>query len=557
MNPFLEISLVLALATTVALAMQWLRLPLLLGHILTGILAGPAVLHLIQGKELLEVFSQLGITALLFVVGLSLNPSVIREVGKIALFTGIGQILFTTLFGFGLGILLGYPWLTSFFLAIALTFSSTIIIMKLLSDRGDEHKLYGKIAIGFLLVQDLVATLILVLVSTLGASGGIGQALLKTGGTLLGVSLLMVGVAKYILPRASRLFAQSQEFLFLFSIGWGVGIAALFASLGLSIEIGALAAGVVLATSPYRFEITAKMRLIRDFFIIMFFVLLGSHLTWTSVGSQLPHALLLSSFILIGNPLIVMAIMGWMRYSKKTSFFAGLTVAQISEFSLILLLLVAQKGYITEEIVSLATIVGIITITGSTLMILHADRLFRVLAPVLDIFERARPIRERSKKERYDALVFGCHRVGNEFLAPLQKKNLSTLVIDFDPSVIEQLQQKGVACRYGDAHDNEFLDEIGVSSSKIVISTIPDLEINLLLLQKIEKQQADTLLIASANTPEQAHRLYEAGASYVILPHFLGGNHTAMLLEEYGIAKTKFATQKKRHLKYLKQHLAS
>lgn len=555
MNPFFELSLVLALATVVAVVMQRLRLPLLLGHILTGVLAGPAVLQILHGQEVLSVFSQLGITALLFVVGLSLNPTIIREVGKVALFTGIGQILFTTVVGFGLTLGLGYPWVTSLFLAVALTFSSTIIIMKLLSDRGEEHSLYGKISMGFLLVQDLVATIILILVSSLSKDGNLGQALLLTAAKTFGLVLLLSLIGRYLLPRLSRMFAQSQELLLLFSVGWGVGMAALFSAVGLSVEIGALAAGVVLASSPYRFEVAAKMKLLRDFFIVLFFVLLGSHLAWDSIAELMPHAIILSLFILIGNPLIVMAIMRALRYSKKTGFYAGLTVAQISEFSLILMMLLAQKGYVDQRIVSLATIVGIITIAGSTIMILKADTLYSWLAPYLNIFEPRAPIKSRTRKEAHEAYVFGCNRVGVEFIAPLQQKKIKHLVIDFDPSVIERLKQQGIACRYGDAHDKDFLDELNFASCKILISTIPDPETNILLLQKLQKQSPESIMIASANTPEQAERLYESGASYVILPHFLGGNHTAMLLQNFGLRKAKFHAERAHHLKYLQNRL--
>lgn len=551
MNLFFEITLILVLATGIATLMQKLRLPLLLGHIITGILAGPAAFQIIHGKEMMEVFSQLGITALLFVVGISLSPTVVKEVGKIALLTGLGQIVFTTIFGFLISYLLGYSWMTSLFLAVALTFSSTIIIMKLLSDRGDEGKLYGKISIGFLLVQDLVATIILILVSTLTKDGSLGQTLLITGGKTVVILAALFFVARYILPYISRLFAQSQEFLFLFSIGWGIGMAALFQVFGLSIEIGALAAGVTLASSPYRFEVAAKMRLLRDFFIIMFFVLLGAQLSWNSIGTQLWQAIILSLFILIGNPLIVMTIMGWMNYSKKTSFFAGLTVAQISEFSLILILLVAQKGYVPNEVVSLVTIVGIITITASTVMILKADKLFSLFSPYLHIFERAQPIKEKVLKEKHDALVFGCHRVGMEFISPLTKNKMKYLVVDFDPSVIERLKERGIPCRYGDAHDDGFLDELGLEACKILISTIPDVDTNLLLMQKLKKANSNAIAIVSAQTPEQAERLYKADASYVILPHFLGGNYMAMLLEEFGVKKARFAAERKHHLKHL------
>lgn len=552
MTLFFEISLVLALATVVAIVMQKLRLPLLLGHIITGILAGPTVLGIIQGHETVEVFSRLGITALLFIVGLSLNPSVIREVGKVALSIGLGQIVFTTVFGFLIGILLGYAWITALFIAIALTFSSTIIIMKLLSDRGDEGTLYGKISIGFLLVQDLVATTSLILISALTKDADIGQVLFSTGGKTMVIVAVLIIVGRFLLPRLARLFAESQEFLFLFAAGWGIGLAALFHAFGLSLEIGALAAGVALASSPYRFEITAKMRLLRDFFIVMFFVLLGSELTWTDIGSQLPAATVFSLFILIGNPLIVMAIMGWMNYSKKTSFFAGLTVAQISEFSLILMLLAAQKGYVSASAVSLVTIVGIITITASTIMILNANALFAFFAPYLNAFERKHPFKEQTRKEKYDALIFGCHRVGTEFFSPLAKHGMRYLAIDFDPTVIERLKRRGIPCRYGDAHDNEFLEELGIGSCKLLISTIPDMETNMLLLRKTQQANPRTVVIVSAHTPEQAEQLYQAGAAYVIMPHFLGGNYTAMLLEQYGSKKQKFAVERKRHLEHLK-----
>jgi Kef-type K+ transport system membrane component KefB len=309
MQAFLEVSLILALATGMAILMQSLRLPLLLGHILTGILVGPAVWHILQAKETVEIFSQLGITALLFVVGLGLHPQVIREVGKIALLTGIGQVVFTTGFGFILALLFGFSWISALCIAIALTFSSTIIVTKILSDRGDSGKLYGKISIGFLLVQDVIATLILILVGSIGGAQDVRSLVVVVGIKLLIVAATMLVTAQFILPRLTRLFAASQEFLFLFSIGWGVGLAAIFYAIGLSVEIGALAAGVTLASSPYRYEINAKMRLVRDFFIVMFFVLLGSRLSWEGLGAQWPVILLFSFFVLIGNPIIIMGIL--------------------------------------------------------------------------------------------------------------------------------------------------------------------------------------------------------------------------------------------------------
>jgi Kef-type K+ transport system membrane component KefB len=551
MDAFTEIGLILALATAVAFFMQALRLPLILGHILTGVVAGPLVLNLIHSQETISIFSHLGITALLFIVGLGLSPHVMRDVGRVSLATGIGQIAFTTGFGYLIGRAFGFDALTSLTLAVAFTFSSTIIISKLLSDRGDAGKLYGKIAIGFLIVQDLAATAILITLSALLQGGSIQELVRELSGALFLTIGLVILFSRFLLPKLTRFFASSQEFLFLFAVGWGVGMAALFHKVGLSIEIGALIAGVTLASSPYHYEISAKMKLLRDFFIIMFFILLGSRLEFASVVQHIVPAVIFSLFILVGNPLIVMAIMGVMGYTKKTGFYAGLTVAQISEFSLLMILLVTNAGYLSSDILALATVVGIVTITVSTLMILHADALYRFFAPILGVFERRKTLRERSKKERYDAILFGCHRVGEDFLPSLDRLKLKYLVVDYDPEVIERLTKKGIPARYGDADDNEFLDELDFSKLKMLISTMPDIDTNILLLTKLNRGNLSAAGIFTAHGIAEANLLYENDADYVILPHFLGGNYAAMLTEKFGTNKERFAIEKKKHLAHL------
>lgn len=551
MEIFIQISLILGLATVIAVIMQKLRLPLILGHILTGILVGPAFLNLIKSAETLEIFSHLGVTALLFIVGLSLSPRVIREVGKVSLITGIGQIVFTSLIGFFISRLLGYTIETSIFIAIALTFSSTIIVLKLLSDRHDLGKLYGKIAIGFLLVQDVAATIILIFVSSISEGMSPTDTFITITSKTVIIFVLLAFMSMYILPWLTKMFAKSQEFLFLFAIGWGVGMAAVFHLIGLSIEIGALAAGATLAASPYHYEISSKMKMLRDFFIIMFFVLLGSQLTVGNINSLMSQSLFFSAFVLIGNPLIVMILMGLLGYTKKTSFYAGLTVAQISEFSFILILLAYNSNLVTHEVVSLITIIGIITITGSTLMIIYADHIYKLLEPILGIFELKNPIKEKSQKPNYDAILFGCHRVGTDFLSTLKKLKRKFLVVDFDPSVINDLKSKHIPNRYGDAHDNEFLEEINIDKANTVIVTLPDFDTNLLILNKIRKTNPNSTVINIAHTIDQANLLYQLGSSYVILPHFLGGNYAAMLLEKNGENNKKIAQERKRHIEHL------
>src|SRR3989344_4292964 len=261
---FVQISALIITALAVSFIMRLLKQPLIIGYIITGILVGPFFFNILGETETLTTFSEIGISFLLFIVGLHLSPKVIKEVGKISLITGIGQIVFTSLIGFLICIALGFNWIISIYLAIALTFSSTIIIMKLLSDKDALEKLYGKISIGFLLVQDFVAIIILIVVSSFSSGLSVGSLISSTliKGILLVAFLALSGY--YILPRLNNFFAKSQEFLFLFAIAWGMGLASLFFYAGFSIEVGALIAGIILSISPYSYEIGSKLRPLRD-----------------------------------------------------------------------------------------------------------------------------------------------------------------------------------------------------------------------------------------------------------------------------------------------------
>lgn len=554
METFIELSIVFAAATGMAWLMQRLKLPLLLGHILTGMLVGPLVFGWLAHPDSIAVFSKIGITALLFIVGLSLNPIALKDVGRVSIAAGLGQIIFTCTIGFLIALGFGFSWIPALYIAIALTFSSTIIVLKILQDKRDLGKLYGRIAIGILLVQDLAATVILLVVSTTAAGG----SLLSLANAAITLTALIAGLwffARFVLPKLTPIFAKSQEFLLLFSVTWGMGIASLFHVLGFSIEIGALAAGVALATSPYHHEISAKMRLLRDFFLVMFFVILGAELAFGNAGAMWLPIVVFSFFILIGNPLIVMSILGVMGYRRKTSFLVGLTVAQISEFSLVLVLLARSLGHVDESVVTLVTVIGLITFTGSSLVMNSSEWYYKRLKRWLGVFERKTTITERQHAFKPEALLFGFHRLGQDFLPLLERGNKPFLVIDFDPAVIESLQARGIPTMYGDAADNELLDEFDLKVLTMMISTVPDLETNLFLLSKLRKRNKQALFISMAQSPDEAMILYRAGADYVVLPHYLGGNYAALVLDKYGFDASRLEQEKEKHLKHLEKRL--
>lgn len=553
MSLFFEIAVVLALATLIALIMQKFKQPLVLAYLLTGIIAGPFVLGFVSASEVFDVFSKLGITALLFIVGLSLSPRVMREVGGISAAAGIGQVLFTTVFGFLIAWSMGYGVVPALFIALCLTFSSTIIVLKYLQDRRDLGTLYGKIATGTLLVQDVVATLVIVLVTAFssGASG------FEAAGFVLGKALLLAIVllffSRVVLPSLTKVFASSQEFLLIFSVAWGAGIAALFQWAGFSIEIGALAAGVTLAGSPYHYEISSKMKILRDFFIALFFISLGAGITFEGSTRLMVPTLVFSIFVLLGNPLIMMAILGEMGYGRNVSFRTGLTVAQISEFSLVLIVFAHELGYVSRDAVSLVTLVAIFTISISSYMLYKADALYTFLKPTLALFEKRRTKSERVTREAHEAVLFGCHRLGHDFLPVLKKTTKDYLVVDYDPVAVEKLKQQGIKARYGDAEDNEFLNELDFSKIKLLVTTIPDFEASRFLITKLRRESPDAIAIMMSHAAEEALLLYEDGADYVVLPHFLGGNYASLLLDRFGLDRKAFGTEKHKHLSHLQK----
>ncbi len=555
---FTELSFIILIAIVIIGLCRLLRQPLIIGYIITGIIASPSALNLIKSSELIAIFSEIGVALLLFLVGISLNPRVIKEVGKVSLITGIGQVLFTTIIGYTIGRLIGFSHITAIYISIAIAFSSTIIIMKLLSDKQATDKLYGRISIGFLLVQDIIAIIILMIISSLSNGNNISSFAVTTliYGAMLLLGLFLFGY--FALPKILKPVARSQEFLLLFSLGWCFAIATLFDIFNFSIEIGALLAGITLSLSPYRFEISSKLKPMRDFFIFIFFIWLGSQMTFGSISQYTIAIIVFSILILIGNPLIVMTLMGILGYKKQTSFLAGLTVAQISEFSLILIALGVKVGHISQDILSVITVIGIITIAGSTYFIMYSNKLYPYLSPYLSIFERKNLKRDHiSKSRKYDVILFGANRTGYDVLDAFKNKKQSLLIVDHNPETIEKIQREKFNFVYGDISDIDLLDEIKLCDAKMLISTISDLESNLLFMKRVKLCNPNaTILVVSTNL-EDALELYKNGASYVITPYFLGGKYTAELLSKNKLNPENYKALGKKHIKELQKRLVS
>lgn len=552
---FTDLSIVIAIGVLISLGMRLIRQPMVIGYILTGIIVGPAVLQLIKSPETIEVFAQFGIALLLFIVGLGLNPRVIREVGKIAAAIGLVKVATGTVIGLVIGKFFGYSTLASLYIGLAISFSSTILILKLLSDKKEQNRLYGKISIGFLLVEDLIATLVLIIMSSSNAEGGISIGSL-TG--LLIKSLLLggglVAIRQLLLPRLNKVIANSQEFLFLFAIGWGLGIASLFSWAGFSLEIGALLAGITLASLPYAQEISSRLKPLRDFFLVLFFISLGSHLVLANFWAILPKALLLSVLVLIGNPIVVMTVMGISGYTKKNSFKAGIAGAQISEFSFIMLLLAYQLNQVSSEVLSLITLVALITIAASTYIIIYSDQVYSLFEKYLAFFERRKAHDAHDRRQKYDLVLFGYHKGGREFLHIFEQMKRSHVIVDYDPDVVDALEHRQTPYVYGDATDLELLSEINLDDAKLIVSMITDFPTNQFLANWLKANNDHAVFICTADSIEQSAELYSLGVSYVILPHFLGTEKIGAFIKRSDLKKSAFKEYREKHLEYLQSH---
>lgn len=535
-SAFFELTALLALAAVAGLIGLLLRQPMIVSFIAVGVLAGPSALDIVQSHDNIDLLAELGIALLLFLVGLKLDLKLIRSVGPVALATGLGQVLFTAIFGFIIGLLLGLDWVAALYVAIALTFSSTIIIVKLLSDKREVDALHGRIAIGFLIVQDLFVILAMMALSAYGIGGDAGNSPILQILTVLFYGLIMLALVgvfmRYIATPLVNHISHSPELLVIFAIGWATLLASLGEYFGFGKELGGLLAGISLASTPYREAIVARLSSLRDFLLLFFFIALGTELDLSLLGDQVGPALVFSVFVLIGNPLIVLAIMGYMGYRKRTGFLAGLTVAQISEFSLIFMAMGVSLGHVTNSALGLVTLVGLVTIALSVYMITYSHTLFRWCEPLLGMFERRQTFREQAdvqqlpSQHQYDVIIFGLGRYGAVITERLHAEGKRVLAVDFNPDVVKRWRQRGFDIMYGDASDMDFIEMLPLQTVTWVICAMPQHDLGvthedprIVLLDALKRQHYQGKVAVSTHFTHDIASLKQHGADLVLQPY--------------------------------------
>ncbi|MDM7456109.1 MAG: cation:proton antiporter [Tepidimonas sp.] len=537
-TPFAEFAVLLLVAAGAGALFVQLRQPVLIAYIVVGIALGPAGLGWVKAHDEVALLAQIGVTVLLFIVGLKLDLHHVRHIGPVALATGLGQLAFTIAGGFVLILALGKDVMTALYVAVALTFSSTIIIVKLLTDKRELDALHGRIAVGFLIVQDLAVVLAMMAMSALrppeaGEAASAWMVAASLVGRIVLAVLIIAALMRWVLPRVVALMARSQELLLIFALAWGVGLAALGDWAGFSMEAGAFVAGFTLASTHFREAINARLGGVRDFLLLFFFIHLGAELNLSTLGQELWPALVLAVFVLIGNPLIVMAIMGYMGYRKRTGFLAGLTVAQISEFSIVFVAMGISLGHLDVQALGLTTLVGLITITLSTYMILYSHPLYERLAPWLGVFERKRPHRELAvdrhppRSDESAVLVFGLGRYGSRLLGELRRLGVAAAGIDHDPEAVRELKRQGLPVHYGDAENPDFVESLALRATRWVVVTLPLVSSTRALVHALRGAGYAGPIAVTARDEASLQELQRLDAQHIYLPFRDAAVHAA------------------------------
>jgi len=532
---FWDIGLIIVAATCLAYVARIFKQPLVLAYMAAGILLGPIGFGLIEERGVIEILSEFGIAFLLFIVGLELDLRRLKDIGMVSTVTAIVKSVFLFFLAFNVAGFFGFPTIEAIYLGLVVSFSSTMVVIKLLSDKGELDTLHGRMVLGILLTEDVIAILVLSILSVPGVMN-LETALVSL---LEGVGLFSIAIllSRFILPPVFKFVAKSQELLFLTALS----ICFLFSWLayisGFSVAIGAFIAGVAVATFPYNLEIISRIHSLRDFFATLFFVSLGMEIMVTNVSTLLMPLLVLTLLILAVKPLLMIYTISTFGYSSRPAFLTSISLAQISEFSMIIALTGLRLGHISPEVFSMTALLALITITVTSYFIKFDNQLYVKLNQFLILFEKfgrrkAKVFESNSYPSNEHIIVIGAHRMGYNVIKTLLELDERFLVVDFNPEIIKSLLDQGIHAVYGDVGDVEILKRIRLDRADVIISTVANEEDSMLLIEETKKLNPHALVFVTVETLDQALQLYDMGADYVFFPRMLSGEKASELLKK-------------------------
>lgn len=533
-----DTSIVILAASVFGSIFYFLRQPIILGYIFGGILIGPLGFDLISQTEFVNTLSSIGILLLLYLIGIDLEYSKLKDIGGKIFIISILQVTLCSAFTFAVGRFLGFDNFSAFYIGLALSFSSTVVVVKMLLEKEQLDSLYGKVCVGILIMQDIIAVIALLFITAIGNEQEIFSFVDFSLWFLKGL-FLSVGafyVSKYFLGRFFHKLNNSGEIIMISGISWCLVLAFLFEYVGYSREIGAFIAGLALSSLPYSVRVSAKAKILRDFFITMFFVALGASLHFPANLSYLIRPLIFFSLIiLVIKPLIIGFIMGAYGFVKRTCFLSSISLSQISEFSLILLGLGLSFGHVDKDLVSLGTLLMIITLSLSTYMIMFNNLIYNKTQFMWNIFDLRGGLPEVVHGENFyknHIVLIGCDSLGQIILEEISKFDKPLIVIDENPSIINYISHHGITCVFGDIEDEEILDHVNIKEADLIISTIPYNKENINLLKFLKTHNSKAITFFVAHNIQKAKELREVGADFILLAKSILGNYITEILDQ-------------------------
>lgn len=548
-----DMGLVLVAAAAAALAARPLRLPSIVAWLMAGLMLGPilgwVVLDPATAKEGgVGLAAKIGIALLLFLVGLELSFRTIRDIGAVSVLGGVAQMGTTALVGWGVSRALGFPGGAALFIGIALSFSSTVVVVRLLEERGDLQDTYGRISVGILLVQDLAVVIVMTVLAGIAAGGGGGvlSTLRPVGIAFGGMALLVVaafGIASRLFPRPFAWISRFPEALLVWSLAWCFLLIFAAGLLGLSLELGAFLAGISLAQLPWAHALRRRVAPLVTFFLALFFVGLGIQMDLGSALADWSTVLALTAFVLLGKPILLLLVVPRLGFGERTATLAGITLGQASEFAFILAGVAQGIGLIDARTTAVIGGVGILTMGTSAVLIPRSRRLYAALRRLrlLRIFRA--PHEGRRDRElgvggphgpgegmRDHVIVVGMNALGRAIVQGLQSRGVATLAIDTDPAKLEGL---GGAQLVGSADDPEMLHGAGIERARLVVSALRIEDANLLLAWR--SRLLGVPVAIHAFDPSVVEELLETGVTHLMDSKMAGARGTAALLGARGI----------------------
>src|SRR3954465_9765410 len=542
-----DITFCILFAWVLGLAAQFFQQPLILAYLVAGFAIGPFGMQWVKSQDSISIISELGLIFMLFMIGLEIDLKKIVRAGRVILFAAGGQLiggcLLGVLFFMGIARMLGGGGFDGLYLSIACTLSSTVIIVKVLYEKRELDTLPGRITLGVLVLQDIFAILFLAVQPSL-ADLQVSVILLSIA-RVAALVVTALALSRYVLPPLFHQVARRPELILLGALAWCFLIGEIAERLHLSREMGSLVAGVSLSTFPYALDVTAKVTTLRDFFITLFFVSLGMTIPIPG-ASVIGLALMIAAFTVVSRVVTTFTPLYLMKQGLRASLLPAINLAQISEFSLVVIQTGVAAHHISAETSSAASFAFVVLAVLSTFVMGRSDQVTRALIGPL----KRIGLRDLDQTQEADAhegghgearriVILGFFRAASALLSEIERRSPAVLeqitVIDFNPLVFRTLTDRGMHVVYGDISNVDTLVHAGVGKSELIILSIPDSLLkgadNEKLVRHVRSLNPTAKIVATAELLSGVNDLYEAGADFVTVTRLSDAHELYKVIE--------------------------